>query len=208
MESLKEDQMKFACKVCEKSFTSGPALGGHMRRHFSGNLNRKTKSDLGKLEKEVALALVKLKMSGSRKSELLAIDIPESGAEEGASKSLSVEMWPKDTEKIEVMDNAPEENKIVPSAKKRKMSDPDVLLPDLKRVKYECNTCHRIFRSQQALGGHRSGWTRGRSCKQEETESKPVAARFNLDGYILTRDVVWAKHRRSARVFVSYFVRN
>ncbi|KAF3341241.1 Zinc finger protein ZAT9 [Carex littledalei] len=208
MESLKEE-VKFSCKVCEQSFPSGPALGGHMRRHFSGNLNKKTKSDFGKLEEEVALALIALKMSGSRKSELLEIDIPESGAEEAASKSLSVEMWPKDREKIQVTDPAPEEKeKIVASAKKRKMADTDVLLPDLKRVVYECNTCHRTFRSQQALGGHRSGQMRGRTCKKEDIESKAVPARFNCDGYILKRDVVWAKRRRSAKVFISYFVRN
>ena len=87
MESLKEE-VKFACKVCEKSFPSGPALGGHMRSHFSGHLNRKTSQVLESWKKEVALALVKLKMSGSMKSELLEIDIPESGAEEADRKSV------------------------------------------------------------------------------------------------------------------------
>ncbi|XP_078164508.1 zinc finger protein ZAT9-like [Carex rostrata] len=272
MEELK-GKRKFSCKLCEKSYSSGPALGGHMRLHYTGILNRKTDSAYGneepedltpesevkdvalalinlngklssgkmelleidiptsgaeeaarktlslemrpkdlttesKLEEDVALALIDLKL-GSRKSEWLEIDILESGAEEVARKSLSIEMWPKDREKIQGTDPSLEEKEKIDEAakpvsklkfvRKRKMTQTDVsnLVSDLKRTVYECNVCHRTFRSHQALGGHLSGRTGGRTCLQEDIESMAVVARFNCDGYILKTDVVWAKRRRT-----------
>ncbi|KAF3326263.1 C2H2-type zinc finger [Carex littledalei] len=226
MEAPKGEE-KFSCKLCKKSYPSGPALGGHMRCHYSDILNKKTKSAYGNQEpedltpesevKDVALALIKLydKLSSGKK-ELLEIDIPKSGAEEAAHKTLSLEMWHKNREKIQGTDPSLEEKEKIEQAakpvsklkfsKKRKMAETDISLTELKRTVYECNTCHRIFRSHQALGGHLSGRIRGRTCLKDDTDSMPVDARFNCDGYILKSSVVWAKQRRSVRVVISDLV--
>ncbi|KAF3326259.1 C2H2-type zinc finger [Carex littledalei] len=204
MEAPKEEK-KYSCKVCEKTFTSFQALGGHMGRKqpchkrktesaYYGNEEPEDLTPESKLEEEIALAdngkneeledltpESKVKVVDGFEIDLnempysIKNDIPESGAEEAARKS--------------------EEKKQIEQAAKPGV-EADVLLTDLKTAMYECKTCHRSFGSQQVLGDHLAGQTSDGTCPQD-IESTAVVPRFNCDGYILKSNVVWATQRRS-----------
>ncbi|KAF3326262.1 hypothetical protein FCM35_KLT07892 [Carex littledalei] len=172
-------------------------------RDVSGDLKRKTRSAYGNEEPEDLTPKSKLKFDLNKMpEELLEIDIPESGAEQVEPKSLSLEMWLKDREKIQVTDPASEEKEQIDQATK---AGPEA---DLKTTVYECNTCYRTFGSQQVLGDHLTGQTSDGTCPQD-IESTAVVPRFNCDGYILKSNYVgWATRRRSVKVVISDLVRN
>lgn len=92
------------------------------------------------------------------------------------------------------------------SSNKRKFQDAyDHSSP--KRCRYECGTCNKVFRSYQALGGHRASHKKIKGCFASKVESSenttefdtdlspdhPIASGSNLSSLIDHQDVVKAE---------------
>lgn len=66
------------------------------------------------------------------------------------------------------------------SSNKRKLQDAyDHSSP--KRSRYECGTCNKVFRSYQALGGHRASHKKIKGCFASKIESSENTTEFDTD---------------------------
>ncbi|KAM5570863.1 zinc finger protein ZAT9 [Rosa sericea] len=65
------------------------------------------------------------------------------------------------------------------SSNKRKLQD--AYDHSSKRSKYECGTCNKVFRSYQALGGHRASHKKIKGCFASKNESSEHTTEFDTD---------------------------
>lgn len=139
---------KNKCKVCGRRFGSGRALGGHMRSHFT-ILPVPTKTHLSQQVSEIEtlstsssseLKIKKKKKKRSRTEfdqvEMSSVSDETSSEEDHLAMCLillSRDKWV--TAEQQVQEEEEEQNPVVKI--------------------HECQVCYKVFKSGQALGGHK-----------------------------------------------------
>lgn len=124
---------KHKCRICSRNFVNGRALGGHMRSHvwnpYMQSCGGGGDSVVIDRESETESSLVEGEAAVSS-------DSPE---EDGAYclMMLSRDKWTDD-----------EESSRQSSGEAKKTAS--------SKRKYRCESCRKVFRSYQALGGHRA----------------------------------------------------
>ncbi|KAM0935591.1 putative transcription factor C2H2 family [Dioscorea sansibarensis] len=133
---------KHTCRLCARSFANGRALGGHMRSHATPTRTASASSSSspdGVQDRE------------SETGSPLGSSISDASPEENVAISLmmlSRDFWSSLQSKAFAEDELEHE------------PEPGPTRP-AKRSRYQCSTCKRVFRSYQALGGHRASHKKG-----------------------------------------------
>ena len=145
---------KHACRLCNRRFTNGRALGGHMRAHVAAMKRARQDSSTSSVvlpdgESETESSRAPVRRSRRR---LRAPDQYE--AEPGTASSVS--------------DTTAEED----VARCLMMLSRDVWTSEAQKI-HQCSFCSRIFKSGQALGGHkRSHLMQSTASAVAETENE------------------------------------
>ncbi|KAL0914090.1 hypothetical protein M5K25_017595 [Dendrobium thyrsiflorum] len=200
---------KHVCKLCDRSFSNGRALGGHMRSHvvavaaaaaasaksllsdYSSSstssreaeeakglgygLRENPKKSFRMVDPEFSSSVVQDRESETESSPITinrrrkkrpAPELPEAELLSSVSDTtpeedvaislmlLSRDVWSKD-EEVNKADGT--EAMMMINLKPRSS-------PAKGRSRFQCGTCKKVFRSYQALGGHRASHKKSRSC--------------------------------------------
>ncbi|CBI16586.3 unnamed protein product, partial [Vitis vinifera] len=141
---------KHKCKLCFRSFSNGRALGGHMRSHML-NLPIPPKQEQPKNPKK-SIRLADPEFS-------FAVDAASVQKKIKLDKLSKTESW-ADPEPVSSISDATTEEDVA-----------------FSRGKYKCETCNKVFRSYQALGGHRASHKKIKACAPiKEVEFEPENA--------------------------------
>ncbi|XP_059451222.1 zinc finger protein ZAT9-like [Corylus avellana] len=193
------------CKICNRRFANGKAMGGHMRSHLAKHPippkppQQHDNSPLAAAEStqpspssssSLVLHSIKNPMQSyrslngelansdreseneshpqnptrrrSKRQRKTAVPVPEPEPEPVSSVSdafpeedvamcllmLSRDKWSKGKEKVRLEDDEEDEDHDYPLCQIRTQTQP--------QAKFRCETCRKVFRSYQALGGHRA----------------------------------------------------
>ncbi|KAL1548666.1 zinc finger protein ZAT4-like [Salvia divinorum] len=149
-------EKKHRCKLCFKNFANGRALGGHMRSHMMKFYAEYSLPSSSEEEEEVETESSKICRRSKRVRES-DFDVFEN---EGSSPVSSIS------------DTTPEEHvahclmmmsrdtwhshRRYDEEEEEEESKEIVMKKNKFRGKYRCEECNKLFRSYQALGGHRA----------------------------------------------------
>ncbi|XP_057952678.1 zinc finger protein ZAT9-like [Malania oleifera] len=182
---------KHKCKICNRRFSNGRALGGHMRSHMAKlPIPPKTQKPDEPRDpsdtppSELSFMADSVSAVHDRESEAESSRTPAQkrpkwahrSAEQGSSVSdttpeeevalclmmLSRDKWTIPMKEQEEEEEEEEEDEEEEEEEKPKMGFKDENFSRKQSTKarstamYRCNTCKKLFRSYQALGGHRA----------------------------------------------------
>ncbi|KAI0500982.1 hypothetical protein KFK09_019200 [Dendrobium nobile] len=219
---------RHVCKLCDRSFSNGRALGGHMRSHvvavaaaaaasvksllsdYSSSstssreaeeakglgygLRENPKKSFRMVDPEFSSSVVQDRESETESSPITinrrrkkrpAPELPETELLSSVSDTtpeedvaislmlLSRDVWSKD-EEVNKADERLEEMMMI-DLKPRS-------LPAKGRSRFQCGTCKKVFRSYQALGGHRASHKKSRSCVPPIYVEGSTEANADADG--------------------------
>ncbi|KAI4340824.1 hypothetical protein MLD38_025625 [Melastoma candidum] len=158
------------CQICNRSFSNGKAVGGHMRSHFAKlllptNPTPPFLNDPDLPSSHVLDAIHPKPGSGSRWSvdnnagrESVG-EVVESPAESGQGSLVSdVTFLDEEGAKCLMMLS----RDAWPNAESKAGESDDEMIGRIReragsKGRFECETCNKVFGSYQALGGHRAG---------------------------------------------------
>ncbi|KAG6415236.1 hypothetical protein SASPL_122642 [Salvia splendens] len=174
-----EDVPSHYCKECDRSFSSGKALGGHMssahvqankeysmRKAMSFNSNSKSKSSPGS---PTCSCNICGRVFQSQKSlfghmrchperEWRGMEPPRDAKSESSEELgfFKAKAWPTCKRGRPSLAAAMEEEKEKEKVDEMVKVAVQVLASGKMERKYRCDTCGRVFKSHEALGGHRA----------------------------------------------------
>ncbi|XP_020697869.1 zinc finger protein ZAT4 [Dendrobium catenatum] len=219
---------RHVCKLCDRSFSNGRALGGHMRSHvvavaaaaaasvksllsdYSSSstssreaeeakglgygLRENPKKSFRMVDPEFSSSVVQDRESETESSPITinrrrkkrpAPELPETELLSSVSDTtpeedvaislmlLSRDVWSKD-EEVNKADERVEEMMMI-DLKPRSLQAKG-------RSRFQCGTCKKVFRSYQALGGHRASHKKSRSCVPPIHVEGSTEANADADG--------------------------
>ncbi|EEF50320.1 zinc finger protein, putative [Ricinus communis] len=140
---------KHKCKLCLKSFSNGRALGGHMRSHML-NLPVLQKQQQHPPEEDD---------DDDRPPTIQLGENTESASSSSSSSSSEEEDKPQHHQEQEQEQDDQEEEEEEEAERSIEETDESDEFKSCKtriKGKYRCETCKKVFKSYQALGGHRA----------------------------------------------------
>ncbi|KAJ4956069.1 hypothetical protein NE237_012852 [Protea cynaroides] len=157
------------------------------RRRSKRNRKSSIIGDQRNLQNQQHLELKKHKLSKSSKAESPPEPEPVSSVSDTTPEEdvalclmmLSRDIWMKEQE-MEVVEEQEEDDE-EPEKSLEESDSEEFKFPNRSRGRYQCGTCKKMFRSYQALGGHRASHKKIRGCTPSssfavtahEAESKP-----------------------------------
>ncbi|CAI9775557.1 unnamed protein product [Fraxinus pennsylvanica] len=160
-EEKQESEGNF-CKVCNKGFRCGGALGGHMRAHVIGDINNvEEKNSRNKLSE------------GNYKAKTSRyVDYQVSEEEKHKNKSMALIKMDNNYDDHDRYSVSSEEEDlanclVMLSNKSCALSNKkEVIMAKQVEIKgmFQCKSCKKIFNSHQALGGHRASHKKVKGC--------------------------------------------
>ncbi|KAH0865438.1 hypothetical protein HID58_082649 [Brassica napus] len=189
----------YKCKFCFKSFVNGRALGGHMRSHmptlhkFSIQEEEERPSQLGDESKSDVSSSEEgqeQKISGSREEKHPTMD--DDGSETESSRDImkTSQLGYKNEPEAEppqssASDTTTEEDLALclmmlsrDKWRKNKVKGDKMInrATTTTKGRYTCETCGKVFKSYQALGGHRASHKKNRVTNKTDYDIVVVAA--------------------------------
>ncbi|XP_058190208.1 zinc finger protein ZAT9-like [Rhododendron vialii] len=161
------------CKVCNKGFSRGGALGGHMRSHGIEDINAKNNEEGNKLTYFLRTPNNQFTNYGAcneRSSNNLLLWEPVEHT--GSFKSIK--------EKYDTSGTSKEEKEMANCLVMLSNGEEEEKAKEVVKGNFQCKACKKVFNSHQALGGHRASHKRVKGC---------FAARFeNIDDDNIVED--------------------
>ncbi|CAN8286375.1 unnamed protein product [Cochlearia groenlandica] len=169
----------YKCRYCVRSFINGSALGGHMRSHM---LNLSSSSSFSKRDlyednytesytsfddddEERENRVIKKMKTSQPSDSITELDHNSSDSDTTTEKDLafclimlSRDKW--DTKQIIEEEEEEEEEEGEYKSNKNRGG----------RGRFKCETCSKVFRSYQALGGHRASHKKNKTKEEKKTE--------------------------------------
>uniref|UniRef100_A0A804IWS8 C2H2-type domain-containing protein n=1 Tax=Musa acuminata subsp. malaccensis TaxID=214687 RepID=A0A804IWS8_MUSAM len=178
---------RHTCNLCFRRFPNGRALGGHMRSHVisaappvpqaqhPGNSSASISSDRPAAEQEVGEEAEEevggsygLRMNPRKSFRLVDPQFSSSENRRRSKRSRRDTASPTEQPEAEpassVSDATPEEDVALCLMMLSRDSWATAAAEEEARLRYQCGACKKVFRSYQALGGHRASHKKTNGC--------------------------------------------